>query len=194
MDLFADLDNELRTRIYNLLKPCFLFAENAGEEVNRNIRTSLLATSMVAHKENLGLQAQLSSVRIKERAMRLIENGKQFLKGQRWLGRQVEAMLVDKSSRGSLLVPVIVVQKRNEDNGAVLELVMSKETRTFGNMESGLRQSLQQQPVSVQKMEEIHRSPISDDFNSRVNRAYGSSEHEKRVAVLMRSLYENAEF
>lgn len=193
MDLFTDLDKELHTRVFNLLKPCFKFTENAAEEQNRNVRTSLLATSMVAHKENLGLQARLSSARMKQRAMSLIQNAKKFLQGQKWLGRQIEEMLVDQPTQGSLLVPVIVIQKREEDNSAVLDLVMSKEVRSFGDVESCLRQSLQHS-TSVRQMNEQHRSRITEDFNRRVSHAYGSSEHERRVAVLMQSLYERAEF
>lgn len=193
-DLFLDLDNELRNRIVNLLKPCFHFVESSAEELNRNIRTSLLATSMVAHKENMGLQARLSTARMKERTIKLIDSSKRFLMGQKWLERQIDEMLVNETAKGMIFIPIIAVQKRGEENSAVLDLVINKEARSFGIEENNLRLAIGRHSSLDRKIDSAHRSHISDNFNMRVSQAYGSSEHEKRVASVMKSLYEKTEF
>lgn len=183
--LFDNLDRELVQRIHMLMEPCFRFVEFTGKEQLRNAASSLTAMALVGHKEQLDVQAQVSAITVKQRAAGLIESAKRYLLGQKQLARKIEHVLVGGSKNARWMLPVVVVEKCVEGGGKETEVVMNEHTSRMGVSAARVHQSVQHMSIPAITSEERR---LIDTYLEREIQRLGSSEHDKRVARMMRKL------
>lgn len=183
--LFENLDKELAQRIHMLLEPCFRFVESSGKEQLRNIGSSLSAMALVGHKEQLDVQARVSAITVKQRAAGLIESAKRYLLGQKQLARQIEHVLVGGCKNARWMLPVVVVEKSVSGGGKETEIIMNGQTARMGISASRVRQTVQQSALPSMTPEERRRI---EAYLEKEIQGLGSSEHDKRVAGMMRQL------
>lgn len=183
--LFENLDHELLQRIHMLMEPCFRFVKVSSKEQLRNATSSLTAMALVGHKEQLDVQARVSAITVKQRAAALIESAKRYLLGQKQLARKIEHVLVGGCKNARWMLPVVVVEKCVEGGGKETEIVMNEQTSRMGVNASRVHQSVQQVRFSAPTSEECR---LIDTHLEREIQRLGSSEHDKRVARMIRKL------
>ena len=183
--VFENLDRELLQRIHMLMEPCFRFVESSSREQLRNTDSSLSAMALVGHKEQLDVQAHISAITVKQRAAGLIESAKQYLLGQKQLASHKEHVLIGGCRKARWMLPVVVVEKSGGGGGKETEIVMNEQTARMGVNDWKVRQNVQQASMPAMTLEDKQRS--GKHLEREIQRL-GSSEHDKRVAGMMRKL------
>lgn len=186
--VFENLDRELVQRIHMLMEPCFRFVESSRKEQLRNTDSSLSAMALVGHKEQLDVQARISAITVKQRAAGLIESAKQYLLGQKQLASHIEHVLIGGCKNARWMLPVVVVEKTVAGGSKETEVVMNEQTARMGVNDWKVRQNVQQASMPAMTQEDKQR--IGKHLEREIQRL-GSSEHEKRVAGMMRKLAGN---
>ena len=108
--LFDDLDKETVSRIEQLDRPVFLFAESARGVVDRNSNTDLLGLSTVSANENLRLETVLACSHVKQQAGTLLNKAEEYLMGSYILTHSVQHMLEDGLDASDILLPMLFVE------------------------------------------------------------------------------------
>lgn len=183
--LFDNLDRELEQRIHMLMEPCFRFVLDSSKEVSRNTNSSLSAMALVGHKEQLDVQARVSAIRVKQRASELIDSAKCYLLGQKKLARKIEHVLIGGCKNARWMLPVVVIKKTGAAGEAEMEVVMNEKTARMGVNEGKVRQNVQNTSLPAMTQEDKRR--IGKHLEREIQ-ALGTSEHDKRVAGMMRKL------
>lgn len=183
--LFENLDRELAQRIHMLMEPCFRFVLDSSKELSRSTNSSLSAMALVGHKEQLDVQARVSAIRVKQRAGELINSAKCYLLGQKQLAKKIEHVLIGGCKNARWMLPVVVIKKVGAEGGSETEVVMNEKTARMGVSEWKVRQNVQNTSLPVMTQEEKHR--IGKHLEREIQ-GLGSSEHDKRVAGMMRKL------
>ena len=167
------------------MEPCFRFVESSSKEQLRNTDSSLSAMALVGHKEQLDVQAHISAITVKQRAAGLIESAKQYLLGQKQLASHIEHVLIGGCRNARWMLPVVVVEKTGAGGGKETEIVMNEQTARMGVNDWKVRQNVQQASMPAMTQEDKQR--IGKHLEREIQRL-GSSEHDKRVAGMMRKL------
>ena len=108
--LFDDLDKETVSRIEQLDRPVFLFAESARGVVDRNSNTELLGLSTVSANENLRLETVLACSHVKQQAGTVLNKAEEYLMGSYILTHSVQHMLEDGLDASDILLPMLFVE------------------------------------------------------------------------------------
>lgn len=110
--LFADLDNELLTRIKALDAPIFNVNNNLLNCSSPSVDNSLLGVAAILSAETAQIDAILAASTIKSRGKELIGKANVFLSGAYNLQNTLNEMLLDDSdnSDGLYMLPVIYVE------------------------------------------------------------------------------------
>ena len=125
---------------------------------------------------------------MKQRAAGLIESAKQYLLGQKQLASHIEHVLIGGCKNARWMLPVVVVEKTVAGGSKETEVVMNEQTARMGVNDWKVRQNVQQ--ASMPAMTQEDRQRIGKHLEREIQRL-GSSEHEKRVAGMMRKLAGN---
>ena len=141
--------------------------------------------ALVGHKEQLDVQAHISAITVKQRAAGLIESAKQYLLGQKQLASHIEHVLIGGCRNARWMLPVVVVEKTGVGGGKETEIVMNEQTARMGVNDWKVRQNVQQASIPAMTQEDKQR--IGKHLEREIQRL-GSSEHDKRVAGMMRKL------
>lgn len=187
--IFGNLDRELEQRIHMLLEPCFRFVESSGREQLRNTESSLSAMALVGHKEQLDTQARLSALKVKQRAAGLIDSAKRYLIGQKQLASHIERVLVGGCKNARWMLPVVFVEKvTGAGDGRETGVVMNEQTVRMGVNEGKVLQNVRQSVIPDMTTEE--KRTIGRHLEREIQKL-GTSEHDCRVAAMMRKLAVN---
>lgn len=185
--LFKNLDEELARRIHLLLQPCYRFVESSAKEQKRNADTSLLAMTLVGHKEQIDLQAQLCTTKVKQRAVNLIKSAKEYLLGQKKLATHIDRVLIRGNKHALWMLPVILLEKVSDKSGSTLQVVMNQQTAKMGVNEQTVRQEMHSKAFASKPMDPDVKQKINQYIDAEMQ-SLGSSEHDRRVAEIIRKM------
>lgn len=188
-NLFTDLDNELRRRIHALCKPCFNFVENIRQEQNRRISSNLLSTATLGARESESARTAIQASKVKQNAAGLITAARNHVASHIHMENVIKAISVDGCENLTYYVPVMMYT-RCDEQGAQRQLVANPVTAqgiyqaadtTLGN--------LQEMPLAPDD-----RQRIDSHFNQMVEQRIAPQASGRRLADIMRRLYQGTEF
>ncbi|MBQ9356236.1 MAG: hypothetical protein IJT98_02965 [Prevotella sp.] len=188
-NLFTDLDNELKRRILQLCKPCFNFVENIRQEQNRRISSNLLSTATLGARESEAARTAIQASKVKQNAASLITAARDHVASHIHMENVIKAVSVDGCENLTYYVPVMMYT-RCDEQGPQRQLVANPVTAqgiyqaadtTLGN--------LQEMPLSPDD-----RQRIDAHFNQMVEQQIAPQASGRRLADIMRHLYQGTEF
>lgn len=112
--IFEDLDKETVTRIAQLDKPTFQFADMAQNLINQKVNNELLGISTVSANESIHLETLLSCSHIKQQASALLKKAENYLQGTYKLERSLTGMFEKGEQEGDVLLPILYLETTNE--------------------------------------------------------------------------------
>lgn len=187
--IFVDLDNEITSRIKQLDKATFQFADTAQSVIDRNQDTSMLSISTISANENLKLETILSCSHVKQLANNLITKADDYLRGTYHLTNSVRNMLSGTNTDDELMLPVIFIEATSSSNGKTAGICKTDEKlMPFGK-------ETDSQLVSCFLSENICWENIdADDFGKLVsyfNTYVQNDKTEDRIVTTMLKLLNN---
>lgn len=190
--LFDDLNKELQTRIYNLMRPCFDFVRMATKEQRRLLDTSLLSTTLVGAKETSQARTKIVTAHVKENAANLIETSQSYIRDRHTLTRQIAAFQYDSDQAATYYLPVIVAEESGQNGNEQIRLIQNEATKDAGLSEQRIRQRLLSNDIIETPENDDERQRIDTYFSGLV-RAYESQATEhRRIARQIEELYQKA--
>lgn len=186
--IFEDLDRETVSRIEQLDRPAFQFAEMAQGVVDRSSNSDLLGMATISANENIRLEAVLSCSHVKMQAKNLISTANEYLKGTYRLASTVSNMLTDESDGHDIHLPVIYFESVNDDNQTVSSIYRQESGFALSgdSVESHLRAEFLSDGVDWEDMPAGLRERTMSYFNSFLQ----SGQQDERVLNTIRSLME----
>ena len=108
--VFEDLDKEATSRIKELDRPVFQFAQMSQELMDRNCNSEQLGLATVAADENLKLETMLSCSHIKHQAANVIDKANAYLQGTYRLSDSIQNLLDTSDAVGEIMIPAMFVE------------------------------------------------------------------------------------
>lgn len=186
--IFEDLDRETISRIEQLDRPAFQFAETAQAVADRNCNSDLLGLATVSANENLQLEAVLSCSHVKMQARNLISTANEYLKGTYRLANSVSNMLTEESGGHDIHLPVIYFESVNSDNQTVSSIYRQESgfAPSGDSVDSHLRARFMSDGIIWEDMPAELRERTMSYFNSLLQ----AGQQDERVLGTIRELME----
>ena len=108
--VFEDLDKETSSRIKEIDRPVFQFAQMSQELMDRNCNSEQLGLATIAADENLRLETMLSCSHIKHQAADVIDKANEYLHGTYRLTDSIRNLLDHEGQAGEIMLPVMFVE------------------------------------------------------------------------------------
>ena len=162
--------------------------QQIGKHISKGFLGYITASLDMQNMEECSNVARISAITVKQRAAGLIESAKQYLLGQKQLASHIEHVLIGGCKNARWMLPVVVVEKTVAGGSKETEVVMNEQTARMGVNDWKVRQNVQQASMPAMTQEDKQR--IGKHLEREIQRL-GSSEHEKRVAGMMRKLAGN---
>ena len=112
--LFADLNNELSTRIHEVDKPVYAAAADIEKLNDRMLHTDMIQSAVTMGRESGILQAQISAACVKHHALEAMNQVQNFLITKADSERTVRQSFVEGSGRDRYWVPVCFMETTSE--------------------------------------------------------------------------------
>jgi len=112
--IFADLNNELGNRIYQLDKPVFNFRKDGDGQGERAFSNDLTTTVPIFGKESGSLQTRVCISIAKKRALDTLNKTKIFLWQQKKLGATIQHCMLNENTANNIFAPVCFVEFNND--------------------------------------------------------------------------------
>jgi hypothetical protein len=188
-NLFNDLDKELKHRILALCKPCFNFVENIRKEQNRRISSNLLSTATLGARESESARTAIQASKVKQNAASLITAARNHVASHIHMENVIKAISVEGSENLTYYVPVMMYT-RCDEQGAQRQLVANPVTAQgiYQNADTTLG-NLQERPMTPDDCQRI-----DFHFNQMVEQQIAPQASGRRLADIMRRLYQGTEF
>ena len=185
--IFEDLDKETVSRIEQLDKPAFQFADMAQRVADMGCNSDLLGLATVSANENLQLEAILACSHVKMQAGKLIEGANEYLKGTYKLNKSVSDMLTEESEEHDIHLPVIYLETVNTDNQNV-SLIYGADSRFAPSgefIDSNLRSRFISGGVEWDTMPSEYKERTMPYFNSLLQADQLDERIQKTIIELM---------
>lgn len=190
-DIFTDLDEELKNRVFQLDKPAFGLVEEICTEINRPANDMLLNTVTVGNAETMGLESVLCSSRMKDKTRQLLYSGQSFLRQNRRLKEGIEAILTHEKVTGPIFVPVLYTEGNDDRQGTVSRLYYPP-LEALERNSGKIAQLLDGNNRTWTEMEEAEREGIEGYLKREMSREYSNENpHKARVSQLIFSMWKN---
>ena len=185
--IFEDLDKETVSRIEQLDKPAFQFADSAQAVVDMGCDSGLLGLATVSANENLQLEAILSCSHVKMQARKLIDGANEYLKGTYRLTRSVSEMLTEESEEHDINLPVIYFESVNSDNHSVSSIYRAESgfAPSGDAVESNLRSKFMSGMTEWEDMPSEYKERTMPYFNSLLQSDQLDERLQKTILGLM---------
>ena len=185
--IFEDLDKETVSRIEQLDKPAFQFADMAQAVADMGCDSDMLGLATVSANENLQLETLLACSHVKMQAKRLIEEANGYLKGTYKLNKSVSDMLTDESEEHDIHLPVIYLETVNPDNQNVSSIygADSSFAPSGDSFDSNLRSQFISGGVEWEEMTSEHKENTMTYFNSLLQDSQLDERIQKTILGLM---------
>jgi hypothetical protein len=117
--IFNDLDKELRNRVLSLNQSTVRVHGTLTTRVHRSFSDISTSIATIFNKEGSHLQSILYASGLKHKALLLIESAKRYLFSEKNLSAQLQEILIPVGikSVGTINIPVLYVECKNQDNG-----------------------------------------------------------------------------
>lgn len=185
--LFEDLDKEVVSRIEQMDRPTFRFADVAQSVVDRSTNSELLGLSTVSANENLQLETVLACSHVKRQAGNLIAGANEYLKGTYRLTSAVRDMLSEEKEDACLHLPVLYMESVNPDkhNASSIYGADSRFAPSGEAVESKLRSRFVSGKMEWTDMPSDERDSIMSYLNSMLQSGQLDDRVHKTIAGLM---------
>lgn len=190
VDIFLELDKELRQRVFALQEATFRLAENCGKEQERNMRSVLPNMAVVGQKESLELQAKICSSNLKQCALRLIERTKLYILGNNVLKSKIQAMLVPGQAHETRYVPVLFMESADNDGGKLIRVFDNEMLSVLRVSGDSVRRDITSRYFDWKDMDTRDQQQLEDQLQQQVDRNLGNTPHDVRVAAWVKRLWE----
>ena len=189
LNLFNDLDKELKRRILFLTKPCFDFVDGIRKEQNRRISSSLLSTATLGARENEAARTAIQASKVKGNATQLIAAARDHIAHHAHMENMMKAITTTGSETLTYYVPAMMYQ-RTDEQGTQKQIVANPTTARglAGNGDQRFAQ-MAERPMSTEE-----RRRIDNHFNQLVEQHVAAMHEGRRLADIIRHLYHNTEF
>lgn len=185
--IFEDLDKEIISRIAQLDKPTFQFADTAQNLINQKANNELFGISTVSANENIQLETLLSCSHIKQQASTLLKKAENYLQGTYKLERSLTGMFEKGEIEGDVLLPILYLETTNEKQGK--EHILYKADIAYNDIDNQILNQFKSDTIQWNDME-------SDEFDkiiSYLNADIQSRSIEDRTLKTMFNLLKQRE-
>lgn len=189
--VFDDLDKETVSRIAQLDKPTFQFADTAQDVISRKYNNELLGISTVSANESVRLETLLSCSHIKQQASTLLKKTENYMQGIYRLERSLAGMFEKGGQEEDVLLPIIYLETTNEKQKKEHMLYKTEETYkdSCKDVDTRILDQFQSNAIEWKEM-------TSDDFDkiiSYLNADIQSQSIENRTLKTMFNLLKRRE-
>ena len=185
--IFEDLDKEIISRIAQLDKPTFQFADTAQNLINQKANNGLFGISTVSANENIQLETLLSCSHIKQQASTLLKKAENYLQGTYRLERSLSGMFEKGKPEGDVLLPILYLETTNEKQEK--EHILYKADNAYNDIDNQILNQFKSDTIQWNNME-------SDEFDkiiSYLNADIQSHSIEDRTLKTMFNLLKQRE-
>lgn len=114
LQIFSDLDSELRNRVYELDRPTFVFRDESVKSSYRAISDDLVGAVAVSGAESGKAEARISASLAKKRALDTIGIANTFLMKQKATDNIIRECITDDAGEGMIYEPVCFLETSDE--------------------------------------------------------------------------------
>lgn len=141
--IFLDLDKELRNRILMLNKSAIGVHGTLTNSVHRSFTDISSGIATVYNKEGSYLQSILFATGLKNRAVSLIDSGKNYLLSEKNLSEQFKQILspVDVETVINRQIPVLYFEAKNSSNSSEVQIITPKQIQALTNNKTKVKDS-----------------------------------------------------
>ena len=187
--LFDNLDKELKRRIHFLVKPCFNFVENIRQEQNRRISSNLLSTATLGARESEAARTAIQASKVKANAAQLIAAARDHVASHIHTEEVMKAVSVEGCENLTYYVPVMLYSQ-NDEKGTQQNIVANPQTAQGINQNANTTFT----HLGGHPMPPPERQRIDNYFNQMVEQQIMPLASGRRMADIMRRLYQTTEF
>jgi len=187
LNIFSDLNNELKNRIFELDKPAFVFKNNIDNHANRTSDNDLVSTVTVFGREGGELQAKISVSVAKKRAFNAINQANIFLWKQKKMQSTINRSMLNENHAAQRFSPVCFIETNGEKSQISKNVYQSdflpkiNQNEMFENFKAQNWTN-----ASKEQKENIQRY-----FNSEVSNAYTSNnQHDERIRNMIIKIFD----
>lgn len=191
IQIFDDLDKELKNRINELDKAAFGFKRTGDASSLRALTDDLVSTAVISATESRQLEAQISASLMKKRAMDTIQSAAGFPERQKANDMAIERIKIDQSRSGSIYMPVCMFEV---DNGSdIIDHEIFQPDGATPIDEKALREGFERHETSQVSVADM--SHIREYFSREVYDGIGGGSmprkgsHEARVIDYMNKMF-----
>lgn len=162
--IFEDLDKETVSRIAQLDKPTFQFADTAQNLISQKVNNKLFGISAISANESIRLETLLSCSHIKQLTSALLKKTENYLQGTYKLEHSLAGMFEKGEQEGDILLPILYLETTNKKQEK--EHMIYKSGNTYKNpcndIDNQILAQFQSNTIQWEEME-------SDDFDKIVS-------------------------
>lgn len=189
MKIFNDLNSELKTRIYELDKPAFLFKQESDKSSYRTLNSDMVSTVAVSGAENNRLEAMISASVAKKSALRTIGVVNTFLEKQRRTDNILHNSVRNENTDAVYYIPVCYVETNGSDNR--IDRKVYQPDRVGADKNKILLDSFMNME-GWKNFSGDEAEQVKLHFNSELSRRYNTADaHETRVRDCMTRMFNN---
>lgn len=187
LKVFAELDNELKNRVFELDRPAFAFKQLSDKAACRALGNDLISTAAVSGLENSRLEAMISASVTKKQALDAIKKADVFLERQAFTGDQFRHCVLNEDSEGDYYVPVCYLETCGKENWS--DKTVFRPDILKGQNGDALVEQLSRCNWDGKQADEAEER-IRLYFNTKVSSHYTTSDlHENRVRDCITRLF-----
>ena len=187
LKVFAELDGELKNRVFELDRPAFVFKQLSDQSACRSLGNDLISTAAVSGLENSRLEAMISASVTKKHALEAIRKADVFLERQAFANEQLRHCVLNDDAEGGYYVPVCYLETCGKEDWA--DKAVFRPDILKGQNGDALVEQLSQCDWDGKPTNEAEER-IRLYFNSEVSSHYAASDlHESRVRNCITRLF-----
>lgn len=114
LQIFADLDSELKNRVYSLDRPVFLFRDESDKTSYRALSDDSIGIVAVSGTESRRAEAMISASLAKKQCLDTINIVNSFLLKQKLTNDILESCMLEDDSEGLMYEPVCLLETNGE--------------------------------------------------------------------------------
>ena len=187
LKVFAELDNELKNRVFELDRPAFVFKQLSDKSAYRALGNDLVSTTAVSSLENSRLEAMISASVTKKHALDTIRKADVFLGRQASANELFRHCALNIGSEGGYYVPVCYLETRGKEDW--YDKTVFRPDILKGQNEDALIEQLSQCDWDEKLTNEV-KERIRLYFNTEVSSHYAASDlHKNRIKNCIAQLF-----
>lgn len=190
--IFFDLDKELRNRILTLNRSAVGVHATLTTRVHRSFSDISSGIATIYNKEGSYLQSMLFSTSLKNRALSLIESGKNYLFSEKNLSSQLHQILsaVEIEKVVTKQVPVLYFEASNSENGHDVNILSPGLIPNLTNNKAKLKDSFSNSVSKWKQIDGINKEHINTYLKLELASAEGENHNiNPRVAEQIMKLW-----